>query len=164
MGRIDIRGSRALQDVAIAINGSEPDVRRAIRAYSKSEMTRPWLEQINEEASSSVERRVISATATVAVSDQNIRIQAASKGRRLSGGLNPKEEYAPVEFGAKRGRKTTYTRKGHRVTRDTRAQFRPHQRSGYVFFPAARVMIPRLARLWVQTVVKTYADIFEGRG
>lgn len=146
----------------LAINQSDREVRSAIRAFTKSELTRPWLEAINDRASSTLERRVISATSTIAVSDQNVRVQAASKGRRLSGGLQPKVDYPPVEFGAKQ-RKTTYTRKGHRVTRNTTAQFKGRRPSGYVFFPAAREMVPRLASLWVQTVVKVYADIFEGR-
>ena len=55
-------------------------------------------------------------------------------------------------------------RKGHKVTRNTTAQFKQRNMKGYVFYPAAREMIPRLARLWVQTVVKTYALIFEAKG
>lgn len=160
--RIDVQGSRELQDVILALKNSDAETRRAIRTFTKAEITRPWLEAINKEAGDILERRVIAATATVAVSDQNIRIQSAAKGRKLSGGLQPKLDYGPVEFGAA-GKKKSYMRKGHRVTRNTTAQFKPRNRKGYVFFPAARLMIPRLARLWVQTVVKTYADIFEGR-
>lgn len=160
--RIDVRGSDELQDVILALKNSDAETRRAIRTFTKAELTRPWLEAINRQANTTTERRVISATATVAVSDQNIRIQSAAKGRRLSGGLQPKVDYGPVEFGASH-KKKTYTRKGHRVTRNTTAQFKPRNRQGYVFYPAAREMIPRLARLWVQTVVKTFADIFEGR-
>lgn len=160
--RIDVRGSDELQDVILALKNSDAETRRAIRTFTKAEMVRPWLEAISKEASSATETRVIAATATVAVSDQNIRIQSAAKGRKLSGGLLPKVDYGPVEFGANHQKKT-YTRKGHRVTRNTTAQFKPRNRKGYVFYPAARDMVPRLARLWVQTVVKTYADIFEGR-
>ena len=36
------------------------------------------------------------------MSNQNVRIQAANKGRRLSGGLDPKTDYPAVEFGANR--------------------------------------------------------------
>lgn len=161
--RIDARGSRELKDIILALQNSDRELRSVIRAYTRSELTRPWLEAINERASSIVERRVISATATVKVSDQNIRITSATKGRRLSGGLSPKTDYAPVEFGAG-GRKRTYTRQGHKVTRNTTAQFKRPNRRGYVFYPAATEMIPRLARLWVQTVVKTFADIFDGKG
>ena len=144
------------------MRNSDRETRRAIRTFTKARILRPWLESIRDEADTQLEQRVISATATVQVSDQNIRIQSAGKGRALSGGLQPKVDYPPVEWGAKH-RKVTYTRKGHRVTRNTTAQFKRHDRSGHVFYPAAREMIPRLASLWVQTVVKTFADIFEGR-
>lgn len=161
--RIDIRGSRELQDVVIALKNSDADVRSAIRAQTKSALTTPWLQAIQKRAHTRLESRVIASTATVAVSDQNIRIQSAAKGRKLSGGLQPKVDYGPVEFGAFHAKKT-YTRKGHRVTRNTTAQFKGRDRSGIVFYDAAREMIPRLASLWVQTVVKTYADIFDGKG
>lgn len=160
--RIDIRGSRELQDVAIAIQNSDREVRSAIRAFTKSRITRPWLEAIANEADTTLEQRVIAGTSTVATSDMNVRVQSAAKGRRLSGGLNPKTDYAAVEFGATQ-QKRTYMRKGHRVTRNTTAQFKGRKRSGHVFYPAAERMIPRLASLWVQTVVKTLADIFEGK-
>lgn len=136
-----------LQGVIVALKHSDRETRKSIRQYTKANMTRPWLDAIDKEASTVVERRVIASTATVAVSDQNIRIQSAAKGRPLSGGLNPKVHYGPVEFGSSRHK-----------------QFRPRNRSGYVFYPAAKKMIPRLASLWVQTVVKTFADIFEGKG
>ena len=161
--RIDVRGSDELQDVILALKSSDAETRRAIRTFTKARLTRPWLEAINDQASTPLETRVIAATATVAVSDQNIRIQSAAKGRRLSGGLSPKVDYGPVEFGAGH-KKVPYRRKGHRVVRNTTAQFKSKRRKGYVFYPAAQEMIPRLASLWVQTVVKTYADIFEGKG
>jgi hypothetical protein len=160
--RIDVRGSDALQDVILALKSSDAETRRAIRTFTKAKLTRPWLEAINNEASTTTERRVISATATVAVSDQNIRIQSAAKGRKLSGGLLPKVDYGAVEFGANH-QKRRYTRNGSPVTRNTTAQFKTRNRKGYVFYPAATKMIPRLASLWVQTVVKTYADIFDGK-
>lgn len=161
--RIDVRGSKELQDVAIALQGMDRNLKRYIRAQTKAKMTTPWLEAIQSRASTSLERRVIASTATVATSDQNIRIQSAAKGRRLPGGLNPKTEYPAVEFGADRQKKNTYTRQGTRVTRHTARQMKPRNRKGYVFYPAAREMIPRLASLWVQTIVRTVADIFEGR-
>lgn len=160
--RIDVRGSRELKDVILALKSSDKETRRAVTQYAKAEMVRPWLEGLNDRASTTLERRVIAGTATVAVSDQNVRIQAANKGRALSGGFRPKVDYGPVEFGAA-DKKVTYRRKGHPVTRRTRAQFKPPTRQGTVFYPTAREMIPRLASLFVQTVVKVYADIFEGR-
>ena len=161
--RIDVRGSDELRDIVLAINQSDKDVQRAIRVHTQAELTRPWGQEVLKQSSTQLENRVLAATTVVSVSNQNIRIQSAGKGRRLSGGLIPKSDYHPVEFGAKGGQ-TTYQRKGHTVRRNTRAQFKPFNRKGYVFYPAARRMIPRLASLWVQTVVKTYADILDGKG
>lgn len=151
----------------LAINRSETYVRRAIRTFIKSELTSPWLNAINDRASTTLERRVISATASMTVSDQNVRVQSATKGRKLSGGLNPRADYPAVEFGANRNRVATYSRGGkqaaRRVTRHTTRQLRPRNSRGYVFYPAAEAMIPRLASLIVQTVVKGYANIFDGK-
>lgn len=151
----------------LAINRSETYVRRAIRTFIKSELTSPWLNAINDRASTRLERQVISATSTMTVSDQNVRVQSAAKGRKLSGGLNPKTDYPAVEFGASRNKTTTYSRGGRRasprVTRHTARQLRPRNTRGYVFYPTAEAMIPRLASLIVQTVVKGYSNIFDGK-
>ncbi len=166
--RLDVRGSDALRDVVLAINQSDREVQRAIRTYTKAELTRPWMQAIGEQVNTKVEGRVIAATATISVSNQNIRIQSAAKGRKLSGGLNPKVDYPVVEYGADRSQTTRYRRKGrnggtHNVKRHTYIQFRPRNKRGYVFGPAAKEMIPRLASLWVQCVVKVYGDIFDGK-
>jgi hypothetical protein len=134
-----------------------------MRSFTKARIVKPWMDELLEASSTRLERLAIGATASVAVSDQNIRVQSATKGRKLSGGFVPKVDYAGVEFGASH-KKKRYMRNGHPVTRNTTAQLKPRKRSGYVFYPTAKRMIPRLASLWVQTVVKTYADIFEGKG
>jgi hypothetical protein len=161
--RIDVNGSQALKDVILALQNSDAETRRAIRTFTKAEIVKPWLQAVLSEADTRLERRVIAATATIAVSDQNIRIQSAAQGRPLRGGAKPQDIYAGVEFGGL-GKKKRYMRKGQPVTRNTTAQFRGRRTQGYVFYPAAHEMIPRLARLWVQTVVKTYALIFDGKG
>lgn len=161
--RIDVRGSQELQDIALAMMTMDAPIRKYLRALTKAEMVSPWLSEMNKRASTRLEQRVLSDTATVAVSDQNVRVTSAGKGRRLSGGLDPKVHGAAVEFGADRSKKATYTRKGHRVTRRTAVQLRPRRSTGYVFYPAAREMVPRLASLWVQTIVRGVSNVFEGK-
>lgn len=161
--RIDIRGSQELKDVALALSGMDAPLRRYLRALTKSKMVQPWLGEMNKRASTTLEQRVLASTATIATSDQNVRITSANKGRRLSGGLDPRTEYAAIEFGANREKMTSYVRQGHRVKRHTARQLRGRRTSGYVFYPAAREMIPRLASLWVQTVIKGLSNVFEGK-
>ncbi|RJT89815.1 hypothetical protein D6T64_05630 [Cryobacterium melibiosiphilum] len=105
-------------------------------------------------------------TARVQVSDQNIKLKSGSLTKKLSGGL-PVSEGAPVaEFGTKQDKKTTYARKSkgggsHQVTRRTRHAFKPLNRKGYVVYPAAAEMIPRIASLWVQTTIRTFYEALE---
>lgn len=127
-----------------------------------------WKKALAERADSRFEHRVIVDTSVVTVSNQNVRVQSASKGRPLSGGLNPKADYPAVEFGADRSRMSTYQRRSpnggsHSVTRHTSAQLKGRNPNGYVFYPSAREMVPRIARLWVQTVVRTIATALEGK-
>lgn len=163
MSRIDVRGSREVKDLYIALRGMDAPARKYLRAFTKSKLVTPWLNSIYAEASTPLEKQVIAGTSTISVGDQNVRIQAANKGRPLSGGLTPKVDWAAVEFGANRQKLTTYTRKGHRVRRHTARQLRGRRRQGYVFHPAADEMIPRLGALWVQTMVKGIGNLFDGR-
>jgi hypothetical protein len=161
--RIDARGVHELRVIAVLLQQLDTHTRRAIRAFTKSALVTPWLSAIQQRASTVLEQRVIAATANVKTSDQNIRIESAAKGRRLSGGLNPKVHYPAIEFGGDRNSVTTYRRKGHTVSRRASRQLRPRNSRGYVFYPAAAEMIPRLASLWAQTVVRTIGDIFDGK-
>lgn len=87
------------------------------------------------------------ATARVKVSDQNVTVTSASSKRKaLSGGATPYRMGKAYEFGSRRvpGAKGT-------------------NRSGYVFYPAAAKMIPRLLALWSQTTFRVIAEALEGK-
>lgn len=128
-----------------------------------------WTRAMTRKASTTMERRALVDTARVAVSDQNVRIRSATTRRPVaSGGLRPIEYGTAVEFGVGPGRTATYTsqRKGTRfkVTRNVGRHLRPRRGDGYVFYPAAAEMIPRLASMWVQTTVRTIAEALEAGG
>lgn len=166
--RLDVRKSPELLAAIFAIRSLDRTIAKMNRQQTKTVAAPEWKQALAERADSRLEHRVIVNTAVVSVSNQNVRIQSAGKGRPLSGGLNPKTDYAAIEFGADRAKRTTYRRKGrkggtHTVTRRTAAGMKPRNGSGYVFFPAAKEMIPRMARLWVQTTVRTIATAFEGK-
>ena len=73
-----------------------------------------------------------------------------------------------TEFGADQTAISSYTarwKKGtsYKVTnRHTRRQFRPRNLKGYVVYPAAARIIPRMASLFVQTAVRTFYEAIEG--
>ncbi|MCE4024664.1 hypothetical protein LXM50_01615 [Microbacterium sp. Au-Mic1] len=149
----------------LAIRGLDKTIQKQIRVHSKALATPEFKKELAERSNTRLESAVIVNTAVVSVSNQNMRLQSAAKGRALSGGLNPKTDYAAVEFGREQ-KPVTYQRKSkkggsHSVTRSM-PQIKPRRSKGYVFFPAVRNYIPRAASLYVQTTVKTIAKALEG--
>lgn len=166
--RIDVKASRELLATIYAIRSLDKTIQKMIRQHTKTTAAPEWKKALAERANTRLEHRVLVDTSVVTVSNQNVRIRSASKGRALSGGLEPKFDYPAVEFGADVSKVTTYTRRSrkgrvHRVTRHTSSAMKPRRSDGYVFGPAAAEMIPRLARLWVETTVRTIATAIKGK-
>ena len=166
MVRLDVRQSRELRATIFALRAIDTTLAKQIRQQVKALGTPQWRDELARRATTQLEQRVIADTAVVSVSNQNVRLQSAGKGRPLSGGLNPKRDYLPIAWGASPSR-TTYTRHTkhgtHKVTRNTHAPFKRPLRGGYVFRPAAEAMVSRFASLFVQTTVRTIATALEGR-
>lgn len=165
--RINVKDSRELLATIYALRAIDKTLAKQVRQYTKAIAAPEWTAALRQRGDTALERRVIVDTAVVSVTNQNVRVQSAGKGRPLSGGLNPKVDYPAVEFGA-HAKGTTYRRKSkgggsHRVTRVMGTQFKAHNPRGYVFYPAAKEMVPRLAALWVQTTVRTIATALEGK-
>lgn len=135
---------------------------------TKNMAAEAWAQALRENASTPLEHAVLAKTGRVRVSDQNVTLTSATVGRALPGGLQPKRDAAAVEFGAA-DRVVPYeatSRRGNRYrvnNRNTRAQLRGRKRNGYVVYPSAADIIPRVAALWTQTVARTLYDILEGR-
>lgn len=168
MLKISVLNSKELQATILALKTMDKTVSANIRRYTKLIGQPEWQKGLREHALSRVQIRTLADTGRVAVSNQNVSLKSATVGRSLSGGLNPKEDWAAFEFGADRGNaaKRTYdatSRKGKRytVTRNTRRQLPPRSRSGWVVFPTARELIPRFASLWYQTTIRTLYETFE---
>ena len=167
--RIDAHSSRELQAILLAVRRAPKEIQAQIRKQSKAIAQPEWQKSMAEHARTRLEHMVLVRTARVSVSNQNIRLSSASIGKSLAGGLKPSQSYAAVEFGADRSSTRTYeatSRKGRRYTvhqRRTTAQLRPRNVNGFVFYPAVAQMIPRIASLWAQTTVRTFAEALEGK-
>lgn len=165
--RITVFGSKELQSVILALKTLDRDTRAEIRKHTKTMASPEWSQALSENASTRLEHLVLAKTGRVRVSDQNVTLTSATVGRALSGGLQPKRDAAAVEFGADAAvvPYTATSRRGRRFTvrRNTRAQLRPRNKKGYVVYPAAADLIPRIAALWIQTAARTLYDKLEGR-
>lgn len=164
--RISVFDSKPLQATLLSIRLANREVQANIRKFTKTEVSPDWQAEVLDRTETRLEVRVLADTARVRVSNQNVMLQSAMIGRKMAGGAKPSEIARATEFGANRETKATYTAHRHgkpyRVTRRTRAQFRPIRRKGYVVYQAAQKMIPRYASLWVQTTMRTILDAIDG--
>jgi hypothetical protein len=164
--KVDIRDSAELQDLVRALKGAEKAVAQSIRAQTRKVLVPEWKAAVVERAETIYEVR-LAGTARVAVSDQNVTMQAAKvRGTKFSGGLDLRDSWSTVERGANLNKTETYDRKSkrggtHTVTRHTMHAFRPRKKGGHVLGPARQEIGPRALSLWVQTAVKTLYDSIE---
>lgn len=159
--------------VILAVRAAPREIQKQMREQTKKittpEFEREMAEQLSLSAGYRVQDRVLVKTARVAISNQNIRLSSATVGRKLRGGLNPKTQYAALEFGADRGRRSTYdatSRRGKRYTvtnRRTAMQLPRRNKNGWIFYPAVAEITPRILALWAQTVVRVLGEAFDGK-
>jgi hypothetical protein len=148
--RVSALGNAELRATVLAVKALDKDIRKNIRTQTRSVAGREWTEALRSEAKTVQQSRMLVKTARVRVSDQNVMVTSASSKRRaLSGGATPFQHGKAFEFGS---------HKGHG------RQLPPVKRGGYVFYPAAAEMIPRLLSLWSQTTFRTVAEALEGGG
>lgn len=166
---IDIGKAPELQAAVLGLRRAEKDMQRLVRQQTQAKLLPEWQNVLAEHAETRLEHRILVQTGRVRMSNQNVRLSSATVGRKLSGGLSPKDGYGPVEFGADRSQVASYpatSRKGraYRVrNRHTRNQLRPRRPNGYVFYPSVKAVVPRFASLWVQTVVRAFHEGIEGK-
>jgi hypothetical protein len=165
--RINVNSSKALQATILALKGMPAELSKQTRAAVKSFSDTEWREAVRGNVTTALETRVLSDTARVAVTNQNVTLKSATVGKSLSGGYKPSQLARTTEFGATQDATATYTatsRKGKSYTvrnRHTHRQFKPVSRSGYAVYAAAARIIPRIAAAYVQTTVRTLHEAFE---
>lgn len=164
--RISVNSSKALQATILALKGMPAELSKQTRKAVKTVSDAEWSEAVRGNVTTRLETRVLSDTARVAVTNQNVTLKSASVGKSLSGGWKPSQLAKAVEFGAPRDTVKQYTAtssKGRKfaVKRHTTRQFKGVSRTGYVVYDAAARIIPRIAALYVQTTVRTLHEAFE---
>lgn len=181
VGRIDIDGDRVLQATVLSIRAAPREIRKEIRQHTRRVAQAEFTKQVAERAVMAKQPRavhaVIARTARVTVSDQNVKMSAATQSRPLKGGLVPLRYGTAFEFGSNKREKVEYQRRAskrsgakksrrgagmvHTVRRNTHAQLPAFHSKGWAFYPTVTDMIPRIVRLWSQTAVRTLMESIE---
>lgn len=153
--RLDARRSPSLAAAIQVMHTMPNDVAKATRQHSKAVIEPEYKKGLAERAPAArmFHKRLV-APAQAQVSDSGVKLIAGRNGDLVR----------ETEFGAYREEVTTYTRKGHKVTRRTQRQFHHYTKKGHAVYPTITDMIPRIAALWVQTVYRTVAETVEKRG
>ena len=136
-------------------------MREQIRRVTKPVAESAWEEELRGNVTTLLETRALLNTARVATSDQNVMLKSAAVGR--VGKVPASVIAAGAEFGADPSKMIrSRSVKGKAYTRRRGAQFKRPRSGGYVVFPAAKKVIPRIASLWFQTAYRAIAEKIEG--
>lgn len=160
--RISVLRSRELQGVILALKGMDRTLAAQVRKHTRAMIEKEWRGSLAQHTITRMENRVLVDTARASVTNQNVTLKAGTLSKKLSGGAKAYEVASLVEFGTDPKRTTRATsRTGKQYRREFGSRFRPRNRKGYVAYQAAADDIPRLASLWVQTVVRTFLEAIE---
>lgn len=162
---ISVRDHRELRATVLALKAADRDLRNDINRATTATMGPVWKSLVEANASRPMDARVLAKGARIKPGNPPVAMAAMSR-RALSGGFVPTDRWHAFEFGADRETTTTYERRSplgtvHQVTRHTRRQLPPRIRAGRVVYPAFADIVPRLISLWVQLVIRKYADAAE---
>lgn len=167
MRLISVRDHRELRATVIAFSRLPSTIRTEINRATRSQVNPIWQGEIAAHSRTSMDALVLAKGARVKAGNPPV-LQAATSTRAIGRDrrLKPAEQWAPYEFGANKNKVTTYDRKTQhgrqaKVTRHTTRQLPTRIRQGRVVYPAAKAAIPRIASLWVQTVVRCVHEAAE---
>lgn len=164
--KISANSSREIRATVQGLKLFPNEYRKWLRKETQQMALPAWQEELSKRPATVPQSAILVRTARVSVSDQNVMLKSATVGRSLAGGAKPSTLAAAEEFGGNRDKVRTYrtrSRKGnsYNVTRHTQRQLPTRRRNGYVVYPAASEIIPRVAKLWVQTFVRTIYEAIE---
>lgn len=157
MAKVTLKGIREVTAAATAMKAVDRDVRTQVNRNIRGAMGDIWSQSVVDRFTRTrVDRAVFQGTG-VRVSNSRVSLLAATRPRITA------DISRATEFGDPSKTYETYSRQGHQVRRRTQNQLPGPNRRGRVVHPAFKLSIPRVASLYVQTVVRTIYDAWEGK-
>lgn len=167
---LSVQDHRELQAVTLAMKAADRTLRLDINRATVLQGNAIWRPLVAAHATTHMDTRMLAVGARIKAGNPPVAMAANSSrpiGRTRR--LVPGRDYAGWEFGAVGGLYSTYERRNrtsggtHKVTRRTKAGMPRRTPKGRVIYPAFAQTAPRMVSLWVQLVVRKYAEAAEGR-
>lgn len=166
---LSILDNPQLQATILAMKRAPTEVRSAMTAAARSEVTPAWRKELEARTTPGFERTVMLRGAGANVSTNGIGVRAATSRRKLAGGFIPADDWPGVEFGARTFR-ARYNRRNpggggtHTVTRTLNRQFRGRVKEGRIAFDAASAVGRRYVAESVVAIVGTLRKLADAEG
>jgi len=167
--RISTQTSEALDATVKGLQLIDKSMQAQIRKATRELGNEEWTQAVRSHLTgSTLQTAVLGDTAKLNVSNQNVMLTSGNSKRRMKGGGTPFDLARQEEFGANYNQVTAYRRRSRKgrqedVLRHTTHQLERLRRNGWTVYPAASQIIPKIASLWVQTVMRTIYEAFEGK-
>lgn len=157
--RISLLVDSPLPRMLQVMRGLDRATKAEIGKHTKVAAQPIWQEATRAQVATRLQTR-LADSAKVGVTTRNVLLRAGGTGKI---GRTPLSKLAlGIEFGGDPGKKiTSKSSKGNPYVRRLGSGFRLPRSRGYVAYPAASNAIPRLASLWVQTMIRTTYEQLE---
>lgn len=163
VGRISVLVSKELMTLVQALDGADAELKKQIGKHTRIVVGPVWKESVLGLVTTRLQTRVLGNTANVGVTAQSVFLRSARTGQ-LRRGVPASSLAHAVEFGAKREEYRAVRGKNGTYQRRTKRQFMLPRSRGYVVYPAARSVIPRILALWTHTAYRTIHEVLEKGG
>ena len=154
-----------LRAAVLAMKRADADIRRGISERMRGTMGPEWTSEVTQHlrGAGRMEAAMLLPGTRIIAGNPPV-MQAASSRRKVGNGLTPDANAAGFEFGASDAVRKVKSKTGKTYDRHVMRHLPPRNRKGYVVYPAAARILPRIAAYWAQSVVKVFMDAAEGKG
>lgn len=161
---VDVFDARELQAALLAFKILPKEITAQTRKHTKRLVDAEWQAGLNKRARSKIQQRALAGTAVSSVTNSQVQMKSATKGKY--GRVSASVVAAGAEFGANKDLYTRYSRKSrnggtHTVERRVMRHLSYRRKDGYVVYPTAEDLAPRIAAMYVQTLLRTTAEAFD---
>lgn len=152
MFKVDVAGNRQVAATVALLKVAPRRIRTYMTRAARQAITALWRPAVQAHASTKMARRVILTGTRGVVGSETFHLVAANGRRALSGGLEPRDQWHGVEFGAV-PQEVKVTIQGHSRSQVINRQFGPRVAKGRVAYRAARDVGPQVVAAWTEAAV-----------